>query len=65
MTGQGLSVTKKMGRPRKAPTAVVRLPLEIIEKAERWAEAQEWELSRAEAICRLVQDGLERSAREE
>lgn len=58
MAGQELSVTKKMGRPKKAPTVVVRLPLETIEMAERWAESQPDLPSRPEAIRRLVEQAL-------
>lgn len=59
MSGQQLSVTKKMGRPRKAPTAVVRLPLDTIESAESWASEQPDTPPRAEAIRRLVEKALD------
>jgi hypothetical protein len=43
MTKQVLSVTKTkkpMGRPKSAPTAVVRLPLAVLEAADKWAAKQ-------------------------
>lgn len=58
MAGQSISVTKKRGRPSKAPTAVVRLPLETLEQADAWAERQADKPSRAEAIRQLVEKGL-------
>lgn len=58
MAGQSISVTKKRGRPTKAPTGVVRLPLETLESADEWAERQADNPSRAEAIRQLVEKGL-------
>lgn len=49
-----------MGRPRSAPTAVVRLPLSVIEAAEAWAAEQEGEISRPEAIRLILSDYLTR-----
>ena len=63
MAKQALSVTKSpkvMGRPRSAPTAVVRLPLSVIEAAEAWAAEQEGEISRPEAIRLILSDYLTR-----
>lgn len=59
MTGQRVSVTKKMGRPKGPPTAVVRLPLVVIEDAESWARMQPDKPNRPEAIRRLVNKALE------
>jgi hypothetical protein len=58
MTTQELSVTKKMGRPRKEPTTVVRLPSSLVEAADTWASEQSDLPPRPEAIRRLVEKGL-------
>ncbi len=58
MTGQGISVTKKSGRPAKAPTSVVRLPDEVLEAADNWAKKESDKPSRPEAITRLIKIAL-------
>lgn len=58
MSGQDISVTKKRGRPKGPPTAVVRLPLLTVADAVKWAETQEDKPAPAEAIRRLVEKGL-------
>jgi len=58
MTSQILSVTKKMGRPRKEPTAVIRLPVEVLEAADDWAVTQPDQPGRPEAIRRLLRKAL-------
>ena len=45
-----------MGRPRKDPTAVVRLTVAAIERIDQFAEGQG--LSRADAVDRLLQLSL-------
>ena len=63
MTKQALSVTKskkKMGRPKTAPTAVVRLPLSVLEAIDKWAGNQEDTPSRSEALRRMAIDFLKR-----
>jgi hypothetical protein len=63
MTKQVLSVTKsqkKMGRPRTAPTAVVRLPVSVLEAADAWAKTQEIPPTRPEAIRQILTDYLKR-----
>jgi hypothetical protein len=51
---------KSRGRPRKAggvdPVSAVRLPADITAEVDAWGEARE--LSRSEAIRRLVEIGL-------
>lgn len=59
MSEQEVSVTKKLGRPRKSPTVVVRLPLETIAAAEAWAFSRGSNLTRAEAIQCLVSAGID------
>jgi hypothetical protein len=49
-----------MGRPRSAPTAVVRLPLEILEAADAWAAQQSEGISRPEAIRRILSEYFRR-----
>lgn len=61
MTGQGLSVQKKRGRPpgRVRPaTAALRLPVELLERVDRWAIYEADAPSRPEAVRRLVERGL-------
>lgn len=58
MTGQGISVTKKRGRPAKEPTSVVRLPLTALQAADAWAASQPDQPGRAEAVRRLIELGL-------
>ena len=58
MSGQSISVTKKRGRPPKAPTSVVRLPEETLQAADAWAATQPDRPSRPEAVRRLVELGL-------
>jgi hypothetical protein len=58
MSGQSISVTKKRGRPAKAPTSVVRLPEETLLAADAWAASQPDGPSRPEAVRRLVELGL-------
>jgi hypothetical protein len=51
---------KSRGRPRKSggvdPVSAVRLPADITAEVDAWGEARE--LSRSEAIRRLVEIGL-------
>lgn len=58
MNDQTISVTKNRGRPAKAPTAVVRLPVETLKAADAWAQAQPDQPKTAEAVRRLVEQGL-------
>lgn len=58
MADQEISVTKKRGRPAKAPTGVVRLPLATLEAADDWAARQGGDIARPEAIRILVDRGL-------
>jgi len=58
MPSQGISVTKKRGRPSAAPSATVRLPQSTLDAAEVWAHKQADQPSRAEAIRRLVEKAL-------
>lgn len=58
MAEQEISVTKKMGRPRKAPTAVVRLPLGVLESVDDWAFSQPDCPPRNEAIATLIAAGI-------
>jgi hypothetical protein len=63
MTKQALSVTKTkkiMGRPKSAPTAVVRLPLSVLEAVDKWAAIQDEPLSRPEAIREILAGYLKR-----
>ncbi len=63
MSKQVLSVTKtkkKTGRPKSAPTAVVRLPLFVLEAAEAWAKKQDDPPSRPEAIKQILGEYLKR-----
>jgi hypothetical protein len=60
MRKQTISVTKKRGRPPSAPTAVVRLPLYLLEMAAAWGAKQKDAPSRSEAIRRLVELGLKK-----
>lgn len=60
MDDQSISVTKNRGRPPKAPTAVVRLPLETLRAADAWAANQPDQPKTAEAVRRLVELQLER-----
>lgn len=59
MAGQDIPVTKKRGRPSGPPTAVVRLPAEVIDAAGEWASRQPDNPPRPEAITRLVRKGLD------
>ena len=52
MFDQNPPATKNINRPRKTPTAVVRLPVDVIEAADTYAA--EHAISRAEAIRRFV-----------
>ena len=59
MSGQGLSVTKKIGRPRKEPSGLVRLPISVFDAVDGWiAGRPEPRPSRPEAIRRLVEQAL-------
>lgn len=60
MKKQELSVTKRMGRPKSAPTSVVRLPDSVLEAADKWAAKEIDKPKRPEAIRRLVDIGLKR-----
>jgi hypothetical protein len=60
MKKQGLSVTKRMGRPKSEPTSVVRLPDATIEAADKWATRQQDQPKLSEAIRRLVEKGLKK-----
>jgi len=63
MAKQALSVTKSkkvMGRPKKEPTAVIRLPLALLESVDRWAADQADSPSRPEALRRIATDFLKR-----
>ena len=53
MTNQAVSVTKKIGRPPKAPTVVVRLPEALVAKIDAWAEKQG--VTRPEAIRAMIE----------
>ena len=58
---KSISVNKKSrGRPKKVggvdPVSAVRLPLDLTEEVDAWGEKRE--LSRSEAIRRLVELGL-------
>lgn len=53
--GQGLSVTKKMGRPPKEPTVVVRLPASVVSEIDRRATLSG--ATRAEVIRKLIELG--------
>jgi hypothetical protein len=59
---KSISVNKKTGRPKKKggvhPVSAVRLPPEVAASVDAWAASQEGELSRSEAIRRLVEVGL-------
>jgi hypothetical protein len=59
MAKQDISVTKKLGRPKSAPTSVVRLPDAVLEAADKWASKQPDQPTRPEAIRRLVELGLQ------
>jgi hypothetical protein len=61
MKTQKISVTKKRGRPRSAPTGVIRLPESVLEDAEEWGASLKPPLTRPEAIRRLVELGLKNS----
>ena len=52
MASQDQPAAKIIGRLKKTPTAVVRLPVEVIEAADNYAV--EHSITRAEAIRRLV-----------
>jgi hypothetical protein len=58
MAKQPLSVTKRMGRPKSAPTSTVRLLDETLEAADLWAKKQPDKPQLREAIRRLVELGL-------
>ena len=63
MTKQALSVTKstkRMGRPKSAPTAVVRLPLVLLQAADEWGAKQQPRAARPEAIRQILTDYLKR-----
>ncbi|WP_456663255.1 ribbon-helix-helix protein, CopG family [Bradyrhizobium sp. LB13.1] len=58
---KSISVNKNSrGRPKKAggvdPVSAVRLPADVTQEVDAWGEARE--LSRSEAIRRLVEIGL-------
>jgi metal-responsive CopG/Arc/MetJ family transcriptional regulator len=61
MIKQELSVTKtKIGRPKSAPTSVVRLPDSVLDAADAWATQQEPQQTRSEAIRQILTDYLKR-----
>ena len=49
---------KRRGRPAtgKDPQVVMRMPVELIKRLEKWAKAND--ITRSEAIRRLVEQGL-------
>jgi hypothetical protein len=59
---KSISVNKKIGRPKKKggvhPVSAVRLPPEVAAAVDAWAADQDDELTRSEAIRRLVELGL-------
>lgn len=59
MTSQGVSVTKKIGRPLKEPTTVMRVPLSVLAGLDAWIAAQpDPKPSRPEALRQLARLGL-------
>lgn len=62
MPSQPVSVTKKIGRPTKEPTTVIRVPVAALEALDTWIATQpDPKPSRPDAIRRLAQLGLGRS----
>jgi hypothetical protein len=59
---KSISVNKKLGRPKKKggvhPVSAVRLPPDVTAAVDTWAARQDSELTRSEAIRRLVELGL-------
>jgi hypothetical protein len=60
---KSISVNKKSrGRPKKAggvyPVSAVRLPPDVGRAVDQWAESQDDQPTRSEAIRRLVEIGL-------
>lgn len=55
---QSISVKPKRGRPAtgRDPLVGVRLPRDLIERVDGWADTRE--LTRSEAIRRLLESGL-------
>jgi hypothetical protein len=63
MDGQDISVRKKRGRPRTAPTKPIRLPVAVFEMVNDWIAAQPDPKPREqEAICRLIEKALQSEA---
>jgi len=65
---KSITVNKKSrGRPKKAggvdPVTAVRLPKPLSEAVDNWAERQEGQPGRSEAIRRLVELGLKARGR--
>jgi len=62
--GKSIKVNqKKRGRPAtgRDPVSAVRLPIELTASVDGWAESRE--ISRSEAIRRLVELGLKAKAK--
>ena len=59
---KSISVNRKIGRPKKKggvhPVSAVRLPPEVGDAVDAWAAKQDDDLTRSEAIRRLVELGL-------
>lgn len=58
MTGQHISVTKKRGRPKKEPSATIRLPIALFDEVDAWRATQPDQPGRPEAIRRLIRAAL-------
>ena len=47
-----------MGRPKKEPTSVVRLPSALLDAAEKWATKLDEPVTRSEAVSRILREYL-------
>lgn len=62
MKRQAISVAKNRGRgrPRKEPSAIVRVSEPVLEAADAWGEQQEPPLNRANSVKAILVDYLKR-----
>jgi hypothetical protein len=58
MDDQDISVTKKRGRPRKEPSAVIRIPASTLARLDAWITETDPSMTRPEAIRKILQDRL-------